>query len=50
MSDSGVNRKQDKIWIFAGESSGDLYGAHLARELKTLCPSLVLQGMGGRGG
>jgi lipid-A-disaccharide synthase len=34
------------IWIFAGESSGDLYGAHLAAELKRQRPDVVLRGMG----
>ncbi|MFA4944029.1 MAG: lipid-A-disaccharide synthase [Lentisphaeria bacterium] len=36
------------IWIFAGEASGDLYGARLARELRRQAPGLRLQGMGGR--
>ena len=40
-----------KIWIIAGESSGDLYGANLARELKALAAAhgeeLELSGMGG---
>ena len=34
------------IWIFSGESSGDLYGAHLAAELKQQQPDVVLRGMG----
>jgi lipid-A-disaccharide synthase len=33
--------------IVAGEASGDLYGATLARELHTLSPSTRLLGMGG---
>ena len=33
--------------IVAGESSGDLHGAHLGRELKTLSPNLELIGFGG---
>ena len=36
-----------KAWIFAGEASGDLYGANLVRELRTMAPELVVQGMGG---
>ena len=36
-----------KIWIVAGESSGDLYGAQLARDLKRLNPETEIAGMGG---
>ena len=40
-----------KIWIFSGEQSGDIYGADLARELKSIAAEngeeLVLSGMGG---
>jgi len=36
-----------KIWIVAGESSGDLYGAELTRELKRLAPETEVAGMGG---
>ena len=36
-----------KIWIVAGESSGDLYGAKLARDLRKLEPSAEIAGMGG---
>jgi len=35
------------IFIIAGESSGDLHGAHLAKELKKLSPDLRLFGLGG---
>lgn len=35
------------IWIIAGESSGDAYGAQLARELCDLDPGLCVRGMGG---
>lgn len=35
------------IWIIAGESSGDAYGAQLARELFDLDPGLCVRGMGG---
>src|SRR5687767_6733968 len=34
--------------IVAGEASGDLHGATLARALRTLAPDAVLYGMGGR--
>lgn len=34
-------------WIFAGESSGDLYGARLACELRKLDDQMVIRGMGG---
>jgi lipid-A-disaccharide synthase len=40
----GFNKK---VWILAGEASGDLYGARLAEELLALSPALTLQGMGG---
>ena len=36
-----------KIWIVAGESSGDLYGAELACNLKRLAPEAEIAGMGG---
>ena len=36
-----------KIWIVAGESSGDLYGAELARDLHQLKPEMEIAGMGG---
>ena len=40
-----------KIWIISGESSGDIYGANLARELKRIAAAngeeLQLSGMGG---
>ena len=36
-----------KIWIIAGESSGDLYGARISRELKRLNPEVEIGGMGG---
>ncbi|WP_243547218.1 lipid-A-disaccharide synthase [Pseudodesulfovibrio tunisiensis] len=35
------------IWIGAGEASGDMYGALLARELRNLNPGLKIMGMGG---
>lgn len=36
-----------KIWIIAGESSGDLYGAKLTADLKRLNPEVEVSGMGG---
>ena len=36
-----------KIWIIAGESSGDLYGARISKELKDLNPDIEISGMGG---
>ncbi len=36
-----------KIMIAAGEASGDVLGADLARSLKRLCPSLRIKGIGG---
>ena len=42
-----MNGRPSKIWIVAGESSGDLYGAQLTRDLKRLEPSLEIAGMGG---
>ena len=36
-----------KIWIIAGETSGDIYGARIARELKQLNPEVEISGMGG---
>ena len=44
-------RSMKKIWIFAGEASGDLYGARLGRALRRLAAErnipLELSGMGG---
>ena len=41
-----------KIWIVSGEESGDIYGANLARELKSIAAAngeeLELSGMGGK--
>ena len=47
MSAQRVNSSGKKVWIFAGESSGDLYGAHLATALKDLKPDVQIAGMGG---
>jgi lipid-A-disaccharide synthase len=37
-----------KIFIVAGEVSGDMHAAILVRELKALNPSLILMGLGGK--
>ncbi|MBR2373875.1 MAG: lipid-A-disaccharide synthase [Lentisphaeria bacterium] len=41
-----------KIWIFAGESSGDMYGAQLGEELRSIAAArreeVELSGMGGK--
>ena len=39
--------KNKKIFIIAGEPSGDLHGSNLARYLKELSPNIELLGMGG---
>ncbi|QSH40861.1 lipid-A-disaccharide synthase [Lentisphaerota bacterium ZTH] len=46
-----MNQKDKKIWIFAGEASGDLYGAQLAEEMRQLGKQnnvkVKVEGMGG---
>ena len=37
-----------KIMFSAGEASGDMHGANIARALKTLAPDVELLGMEGR--
>jgi len=37
-----------KIYIIAGEVSGDIYGGLLIRELKTLNPNIEIYGVGGK--
>ena len=39
--------KNKKLFLIAGEPSGDLHGANLARSLKELSPNIELLGMGG---
>ncbi|RMD74281.1 MAG: lipid-A-disaccharide synthase [Lentisphaerae bacterium] len=36
-----------RIWLFAGEISGDIYGANVIRQLRRLAPDVVIEGMGG---
>ncbi|OGW86707.1 MAG: lipid-A-disaccharide synthase [Omnitrophica bacterium RIFCSPHIGHO2_02_FULL_46_11] len=36
-----------KLFLIAGEASGDFHGAHLVRELKRLHPDLECRGLGG---
>ena len=36
-----------KIFICAGEASGDMYGSHLVKEIKQLYPDAVFTGIGG---
>jgi lipid-A-disaccharide synthase len=38
--------KPKTVWIFAGEASGDQYGARIARELRAIDPAVVIRGMG----
>ena len=45
-----MKEKQKNIWIFAGEESGDIYGASLAREIQALSSEenpVRVAGMGG---
>ncbi len=48
MQDQRTDIDGKKVWIMAGEESGDIYGADLACELKTLAPTVHISGMGGR--
>ena len=42
-----MSQENPLIWIMAGESSGDLYGARIAQEVMKQCPGAVVRGMGG---
>ena len=42
-----MQHENAKVWLFAGEPSGDLYGAELARALKERAPTVEISGMGG---
>ncbi|MCL4279420.1 MAG: hypothetical protein KJZ60_06990, partial [Ignavibacteriaceae bacterium] len=50
MVDQGIkdlNSPNNKLLIITGEVSGDLIGASLIRELKSLQPELIITGIGG---
>jgi lipid-A-disaccharide synthase len=47
MPPESCNHIGKKVWIFAGESSGDMYGARLAEEVRALESAVQIQGMGG---
>ncbi|HCN06556.1 MAG TPA: lipid-A-disaccharide synthase [Lentisphaeria bacterium] len=47
MPPESCNHTGKKVWIFSGESSGDMYGARLAEELRALESAVQIQGMGG---
>jgi lipid-A-disaccharide synthase len=42
-----MSQEKPLIWIMSGETSGDLYGARIAREVMKQCPGAVVRGMGG---
>jgi len=42
-----MSQEKPLVWIMSGESSGDLYGARIAREVMKQCPGAVVRGMGG---
>ena len=42
-----TEKKSPLIWIIAGEASGDLYGAQLARNVRQMDPDARIAGMGG---
>ena len=46
---SGRQSELMKIYLAAGEESGDLHGAHLARALRRVAPNVELAGMAGAG-
>ncbi len=48
MTPGSFNNADQKVWIFAGETSGDLYGAYLAYALQQMRPDLTIEGMGGQ--
>jgi lipid-A-disaccharide synthase len=39
--------RRPRVFMIAGEVSGDLHGAELARALRALAPAVVLEGVGG---
>jgi lipid-A-disaccharide synthase len=42
-----MSKKPLKIFVSAGEASGDMHGANLVRELKRLRPDAIVYGLGG---
>ena len=42
-----MSKEKPIIWIMSGESSGDMYGARIAREVMKQNPGAVVRGMGG---
>ena len=44
---TGAADSSPRIMIVAGETSGDLHGAHLVQALRELRPDLLISGMGG---
>ena len=48
MSTDSFNKASGKLWIFAGEASGDAYGAMLAKALWQKDDSLEIAGMGAK--
>ena len=42
-----MGKRAEKIWIVAGEASGDIYGAELAKELMASRSGIEIAGMGG---
>lgn len=47
VQDPSGDGKQRSVWLIAGESSGDLYGAGIAEAMRKSDPSLRIAGMGG---
>ena len=44
-----LRMSHQSVFIVAGEASGDLHGANMARELHALAPDIRMRGMGGVG-
>ncbi len=42
-----MTKASSRLFIFAGEKSGDLHGSYLVKALKTLCPSILIEGVAG---
>ena len=43
-----MNQRKHNLVIIAGESSGDLHGAHLMHHMKKINPKIVFSGLGGQ--